>query len=386
MASIEGRQARRVVWGLGALALVALVAVSYRANEPGDFLPVWQATHRFLGGESPYVVPLFVYPPSALLLLAPFGAFGLRPAFAVFLVIDAALIVLAVVLSVRALGLRRRPWLLPGLVLALPLAAPVVTTIHLGNVNGLIFAGEAVALLALAHGRPNWAGWALGATLAIKPVLAPLLLLVVLGRRWGMLVRAVAVPCVLSALAFPFLRDGSAFFSDTLPFLLKGNSAGLQEFNVSLGASLEPLGVPAGLILAVRVLVAAGVAALLVKVARADDSLRRTVELGGLVLLGTFLVFSFSWSYYTLFLTPWLLLIAAGWSIVPRVALVPALVLLLSPDVFAWRHANPTASHLASMRITLGMVVLLAAAALGSRTLVQSHRYHGAAGRPEVTV
>src|SRR5438270_13833592 len=83
---------------------------------------------------------------------------------------------------------------------------------------------EAVALAAAASGRWRLAGLVLGLSLAVKPVLLPLLLLPVLWRRWEALpvaALALAVPTALAALVVP---SSSAFLTMLAPTLGQGPS------------------------------------------------------------------------------------------------------------------------------------------------------------------
>jgi arabinofuranan 3-O-arabinosyltransferase len=70
-------------------------------------------------------------------------------------------------------------------VLGLSLAAPVFDTLKAGNVNGVVLLAEAVFVSAAVRGSWNLAGVGLGLSLALNPVLAPLIVLPILYRRVG---------------------------------------------------------------------------------------------------------------------------------------------------------------------------------------------------------
>jgi arabinofuranan 3-O-arabinosyltransferase len=356
-----------VLWCGVAAAFAFLLFWAYHRNDAADLQPVWQATHAFLHVGSPYDVPLFVYPPSALLLLAPFGLIGFEAARLGFTVVDGAMVLLAASLGLRLFDVSIRSSVAPMVFLASILFAPVGSTLHLGNVNGLVAVGEVGALLAAARGRWGLSGWLLGLTFAIKPVLLPLLLIPILWRRWGAVARAIALPMGLSVLALPFTAHGSEFFSTTVPFLLKGNAQDLRDVNVSIQGVVAFVGLSNTLTICFRLLTAAVCAYLVtVRVRRGgDDEVSRLVDCSALILIATFLCFSFSWNYYALYLLPPLLGIALGRSAAHRWALWLPLLFVGSPDVFLWRHAGSSSlTHLASARVTAGYLLLMGAFAL----------------------
>ena len=82
----------------------------------------------------------------------------------------------------------------------------VINTLVFANINGCILLLEVLFFRWLLDGKVGpqwWAGVAIGLSLVVKPLLAPLLLLPLLNRQWRALVTAVAVPLVfnLAALA-----------------------------------------------------------------------------------------------------------------------------------------------------------------------------------------
>ena len=78
----------------------------------------------------------------------------------------------------------------------------VTNTLVFGNINGCILLLEVLFFRWLLDGKVShqwWAGVAIGLTLVVKPLLAPLLLLPLLNRQWRALVTAIAVPLVFNA-------------------------------------------------------------------------------------------------------------------------------------------------------------------------------------------
>ena len=150
----------------------------------------------------------------------PLGLLHLRAAIVAFSLVDIVAILIAGALILRTFDLPLRS--LPGAITLFVLMAsmPVQTTLFNGNVNGLIvllFSG----CLALGA-RQRWARTAicLGASLAIKPIVLPFLLVPVLFRRWRALFISVAVPVALSLAVRPFLKDGASFITGVIPWIL----------------------------------------------------------------------------------------------------------------------------------------------------------------------
>ena len=186
----------------------------------------------------------FLYPPSALLLLLPLGAFGIAWAGRLFFVVNLVAVLVSTGILLSLFGLRWRG--LPGAaaVFVLGLSWPVIFTLDAGNVNGLVLLGLSTFLLAATRDRWVLAGVCLGLTLALKPILAPVLIVVALYRRWDALGIALVVPAALSApvmLAVPATR---AFFDETLPMLLRGQNSEIQKASVALQSAAARLSIP----------------------------------------------------------------------------------------------------------------------------------------------
>lgn len=337
---------------------------------PRDLLPVWTAARAVLTHHPPYEVRLFVYPPSLLLLAIPLGLVTFAKAKLLFLMLDAAAILLAGVLCLRLCNLDWRSRAGAAMLVGLAVYLPVRDTLTVDNVSGLIVAGEAGMLLAAVHRRWALAGILLGCTLAIKPVLLPLVLLPFLYRQWAATAWALALPVAFSLLALPLIVDGGQFLSRIVPFLLRGNAAEYRMYNVSLAGSIAMLGLPAIVALALRSLVLAGAALLfwLCWTTRRDGPLR-LVELASLIMLTTFLLFSFSWSYYAIYLLPLLVpLLLYNWP-PPKFAWVIWLGIYCvgGPDVWFWARHGAHGLAVAMLRVTLGFLLLLVAIGLDVR-------------------
>ena len=78
----------------------------------------------------------------------------------------------------------------------------------------------------------------------MKPILAPVLLVVALYRRWKTLGIAVGIPAGLSALVILAVPSTRSFFHTTLPLLLHGQNAQIQEASIALRGAAARLSVP----------------------------------------------------------------------------------------------------------------------------------------------
>jgi arabinofuranan 3-O-arabinosyltransferase len=331
----------RVLWLVAIVQFAYFTADAYWAYDARawDFHWVHQGVDRYLSGDDPYDVFMFVNPPAALLVLGPFGAVGFKAAHVAFLGLSGLAIAAAGALSLKAAGLR---WTgaagaLTLLVLAWPSA--VRSTLGLGNVNSIVVLCEAGALAAMLAGRWNLGGVALGLSFAVKPILVPLLIVPALARRWGSIVLAGAIPLGLSALAIALNTEAVGFFTEKLEFLWKGNADQLRQGNVSILGTFENVGLPSAAGELVRFAVLAAAAWLAWLRWRAGggegepdaDRRLRVLEATGFLMLATLLCFSFSWLYYGVYLLPLIVTIAHPGSLLRHPVAIAGLVLMLAP-------------------------------------------------------
>ena len=204
----------RFAW-LGLLPIAWCALVMYGESRLGllgfDFKgTIWQPGRDILAGVSPYPSPLVsemntgnpcVYPPLALLLTVPFAVLPFTLAYAAWV----AASVVAVFATLRILGVR--DWRCYTLVLG---TCPIAFGFVLGNIVILL-----LPLAALAwryRDDTMWSGFAVGAGIALKLVLWPLLLWFVATRRWraalvALSSAAVATFAAWAPLGFAGLRD-----------------------------------------------------------------------------------------------------------------------------------------------------------------------------------
>jgi arabinofuranan 3-O-arabinosyltransferase len=190
---VDARLKVRLLWALAA-ALAVVGALEFRTlynfQPLGiDFLPLWTAGHMAwshpgqiydfaaVSHAQAWLLPSlhwlrpYAYPPTALLLLAPFGALPFWPALALWTALGLG----ALLCAGSRLAQSRRP-----LVLALMLVCPAVLLAAMVGQSILIAAALTTLAMVELDRRPRLAGLCLALAAAIKPqvaLLAPVALL-----------------------------------------------------------------------------------------------------------------------------------------------------------------------------------------------------------------
>ena len=153
--------------------------------------------------------------------------------------------------------------------------------------------------------RDLWAGTMMGLTIAVKPILAPLLLIALVRGQWKVFITSIGVPLVLTAIAWPLIADPMNFVRRTLPYLFESR----DYFNSAIVGNAEYYGLPTGLAWAIRLIFAATVVVslwLLYRYYRADELFFVTTT-SGVVLVAMFLLGSLGQMYYSMMLFPFLM-------------------------------------------------------------------------------
>ncbi|GGO53404.1 membrane protein [Streptomyces lasiicapitis] len=327
---------------LGVVLGAAALRIAYRVPDGGmDNAIVVRAADAWLDGRSPYADRHFLYLPGAVLAAVPQAMFPQVGRVLVPVgVVGALACGWACALRIHGVALRSRFAVLGllGLVLGF---APFVHLVELGNWTVASAVALPVALLCVCRGRWVVAGAVIGAAVAVKPLLVPVLLLFVFARKWRALGVAVLVPVVVSVLAALVLPDPGAFFTRTLPFLLRGEDRFVRLYEASPAAVLPRVGVPA--VVASLVSVVGGVVGVWCAWRRwrapgpwvgaevpsaGGPEAGRVVETAAALMLAAFLVSRPSYDHYLLVVLPLLLAGALRASSVVRgpwfwVALVP---------------------------------------------------------------
>jgi arabinofuranan 3-O-arabinosyltransferase len=359
-------------WTVAMLAFATSLVAVVNAPQGYDTAPLTKAVHAFVHGGHPYTgagAGGFLYPPAALLVLLPLAAFGVAWAGRLFFVVDVVSILLASAILLQLFGLRVRGFAGAVVLFGISLAWPVIFTLEAGNVNGPILLGFACFLWAATRRSWTTAGTVLGFTLAVKPILAPVLLVVALYRRWHAFAVAVVIPLVLSASVLIAVPSTRSFFHTTLPLLVHGQNSRIQRSSVSLWSAAARLSIPTPAIRFAQAAVILVTLALLWRRWRADAyEPRRLVELTTIALVGGFLVSSFAFEHYGIFLMPFVISLLADRTSPHRHWLtVGALFCIAARQGWVLNRLPSRVNDVIAQRFTFALLALLVAFWLATR-------------------
>lgn len=321
-------------WAVLGAVLVASAVHAARVTSDGgmDNAIVVRAARTWLAGGSPYDDPHFLYFPSAVLAAVPQA---LLPGALLRVLVPCAVTGLLALGWACALRLHRVPLRSRLAVLGLTgLAvgfAPFGHLVRLGNWTVTAAVALPLCLLLASRGRWTAAGAVVGAAVALKPLLAPVVLLFLFAGRWRALAVAALLPALASGAAALLMPDPAGFFTRTLPFLLHGDDAFVRLYEASPAAVLPRLGVPRALAEGAALAGAgAGVLCAYLRWRRADPGPLRFAETGAGLMLSAFLVSRPSYDHYLLVALPLLL---AGLPYAGSVARGPWFWVALAPQV-----------------------------------------------------
>ena len=297
-------------------------------------------------------------PPIATVLLAPLGLTDPLTGY-VLLALVSTVLVLASMAAVASELRIPAVWSLP-VGAAILVSGPMLGTLALGQIYALLTALLAACWLAERRGRPVLAGIALGAAIAIKPVLLPLLLLPLLRRQWAQLAAGTLGAAVASAIGVAVVGLGSV--SGWLGYLL-GTGADAYFGNASVPGTVVRLFSSNGEAAPVAELPGAvalgyllGLAVLALTLARLrlrPPDGTPDVALWGLTA-ACLLASPIAWQNYLVLLAPAVLVVlAAGRR-------APALLLLALPLIgHEWIELWPPAAPGAALPLSLHCAILL---------------------------
>lgn len=235
------RPASGVLWAGLAAVLGALTAHTVLVASGGgmDNEIVVDAARTWLDGGSPYDDRHFLYFPSAVMAAVPQALLPRSVLDVLVPVVVTAALALgwACALRLHRVPLRSRLAALGLLGLAAGFA-PFGQLVRLGNWTVTAVLALPLCLLLVSRGRWVVAGAVIGVAVAVKPLLAPMVLLFLFARRWGALALVILVPAVSSVVAALFLPDPTGFLTRTLPFLLKGDDAFVRLYEAGPAAVL----------------------------------------------------------------------------------------------------------------------------------------------------
>lgn len=258
-------------------------------------------------------------PPALTVLLVPFAFLDALPAYRIFAVLTLVLVAGAVLAVARELRLGRLAE--AGAVVAVLASSPLHGTLVLGQIYGLLLAGLVAGWIAERRGRPVLAACCYGVTVALKPSLAPLLLLPLAQRRWGPM-RA-GLLAAAGATAAGVLVAGP---SSALTWLAIAATEGVPgvEANASLPGLAARFGVPTPVGTVVGLVVLGGT---LAWCARHRHQVDPAGTAPWAVLAAGLLLSPIAWHNYLLLLVPGALVVAArGRRVVAAAMLATAVV------------------------------------------------------------
>ncbi|GAA1053011.1 glycosyltransferase family 87 protein [Dietzia natronolimnaea] len=316
------RLLNHILWPLAIMTVIHRVLIkAVNGSITNDFGTVYAATRRFLAGEPVYsenlltVQPHYLYAPSGTFLLAPFGVIdNYTVARWLFILVNTAAIIGALWLLMRLFDLDVRSFAAPAILLGAFCTEAVTNTLVFTNVNGVIFLCQVAFLYLLHRRRLWWAGVAMGLSLAIKPMLAPLLVLPLIRRQWQPFVAALAIPAAAMAAGWALTVDAARYLEVTAPYM----SEVRDYYNSSIAGLGLYYGVPEPLILVARILivVATLVAVWLLLDYRHNHEVLWLATTSGVILAGVFLVSSLGQMYYSMMLIPIMLTVVLDKSFV----------------------------------------------------------------------
>ncbi|MFC4126801.1 glycosyltransferase family 87 protein [Nocardia rhizosphaerae] len=328
-----------------------------------DYRPVYNASFEFLNGRPVYtanfdsVDPHYLYPPSGTLIIAPIAAIEYELSRWLFIGLNALAILLAWYLLLRLFKLGVGSIAAPALLLAMFASETVTNTLVFTNVNGCLLLAELIFLHLLLQRRDLWAGAALGLSIAVKPTLAPLLLIAAARGQWKVFVTAIGVPVALTAMAWPLMQDPMEYFTEVMPYL----SETRDYFNSSVGGNGLYYGLPHWLILLIQVLLAGTVAVslwLLYRYYRHDELFFVTTS-SGVLLTASFVLPSLGQMYYSMMLFPFLMSVVLRNSVLRNWPAWLAIFGFMTYDKWLSDRWQSTGRALEYLRVTFGWGLLL---------------------------
>jgi Glycosyltransferase family 87 len=217
------RELRPFVWITALLIAAALVIeVANGRFWVSDFRVYWSAANALVNGQQVYGIAFgentgfYKYAPAVALAFVPASWLPFPLAAAVHVLLIGVALVISVVELERTLMrhvlLAFAPRiLLRALLLLVAIAVLLARELHLGNINLWLVAGVIVAIRKLLEDDDMGAGVLLGVVWFVKPYLLLMAVLLVIRRKWAVLLAAVIVWGVALALPFALLGPCTAW-------------------------------------------------------------------------------------------------------------------------------------------------------------------------------
>ncbi len=359
---------RAILWPLAILFIIhRSYVLATNRHITDDYGPVHRAVANFRAGVDiynehfDYVDPHYLYPPGGTLLMAPFGYLPFDASRYWFIFFNTVAMVLAAYLLIRLFKFTITSAAFPALLAAMFCTEAVVNTLIFANINGIILLLEVLFFRWVLDGKAShewWAGVAIGLSLVVKPLLAPLLLLPLLNRQWRPLVPAIAVPLAFNLAAMRLVADPMSFYRHTLPYIFSTR----DYFNSSILGNGIYYGLPMWLIVLLRVIFAlltVGSLWLLYRYYRTRDPLFWFCTSSGVLLIASWLVGSLGQGYYSMTLFPFLMTVVLRNSVIRNWPAWLAVYGFLSADKWLLDKWPTTGRTLEYLRVTWGWSLML---------------------------
>lgn len=340
-----------------------------------DFKPVYNASLAFLNHRPVYtanydlVDPHYLYPPSGTLLIAPLALIDPEKSRWCFILLNAAAIILAWYLLLKLFKFTLSSMAAPILLLAMFSSETVINTLVFTNVNGCVLLAEVGFIMLLLARRDLWAGAILGLSIAVKPTLAPLILIAAARGQWKVFYTAIGVPLALTAIAWPLSADPDKFFTRTARYL----SDPRDYFNSAIVGNAAYYGLPLWLTWGIRILMGVLVLISLWLLYRyyRDDELFFVATASGVLMTAEFLLNSLGQMYYSMMLFPLLMSVVLRNSVMRNWPAWLAVFGFMSYDKWLSDRWQGLGRNVEYLRITFGwgLLLIVIACVLGDRYL-----------------
>lgn len=367
---------RFAMWPIAVMTVLQKVFVkAMNGDVTNDFQPVYEASRAFLNHRAVYtdnfdmVNPHYLYPPSGTLMMAPLAIIDPARARSVFIVLNAIAIVIAGYLLLRLFKFGIDSVVAPILLFAMFVSETVTNTLTFGNINGFVLLAELAFLHLLSARRDLWAGAALGLTIAIKPILAPLLFIALLRGQWKVFVTALGIPVALMGIAWPMVVDPMSFVRRTMPYWFQSR----DYYNSAVVGNAMYYGLPTELAWLIRVVFGVLVCISLWLLYRyyREDELFFVCTMSGVLLTAYFLLSSLGQMYYSMLTFPLLMTVVLRNSVMRNWPAWLAVFGFMSFDKWLLYYNPAFGRSLDYLRVTFGWGLLLVVifAVLGDRYL-----------------
>ncbi|WP_231855955.1 glycosyltransferase family 87 protein [Nocardia cyriacigeorgica] len=352
------------LWPLAVMTVLNRVLIkAVNGFVTDDYRPVYQASLDFLNGRAVYtanfdsVDPHYLYPPSGTLLIAPIAIIDYEKSRWLFILLNAVAILIAWYLLLRLFKYTLKSVAAPALLLAMFMSETVINTLVFTNVNGCLLLAELLFIMLLLQRKDLWSGAILGLTIAVKPTLAPLLLIAAARGQWKVFITALGVPLALNAIAWPLMKDASAFLTRTGPYILETR----DYFNSAISGNAEYFGLPPWLTWTMRLAMCVVVALTLWLLYRyyREDELFFVCTSSGVLLIASWLLSSLGQMYYSMLVFPFLMTVVLRNSVLRNWPAWLAIFGFLSYDKWLSDRWQSLGRNIEYLRITFGWGLLL---------------------------